>query len=787
MLEIDTDVAVMIKKRARELLAQQKEHLYIQTDHLFCALLLAEWIAGMITAIVISPLTWAGRYSDIHMHVWTAMILGALIVLPPIMLAKSHPGVSKTRYIIATGQMLYSALLIHLTGGRIETHFHVFGSLAFLSFYRDWRVFVPATIIVVLDHALRGLYFPQSVYGVSAVQPMRWLEHAGWVVFENAFLINMCLRSDKEMKINSEHQAEVEVSNSNIENIVKSRTEQLNYARTWSTIQYHVVRNLAESRSWAESVKSILNSMVTDISVQGGRSHGAFWNNKIEDQTLNCIECSGFPQGAFSAFSTSSRSYSFAFGTGLPGLCWSRGMILEPDFADDSARLKAASAAGIHCGIAFPVYYNERFFGVFEFYCEHKVEWNIQALESMARQIGQYAGRLEAEREREHLIRVVQQSSDAIITITENGSIKSWNKGAENLLAIEESQAIGINLSSLFEGSVREQIECLLSSSLPNGARLEGVETSLVAADGNTAEVILFAIPWFNESTNEYKGASITLHNATERKRAERRVSEFYSTVSHELRTPLTSIKGALGLIESNTIEPGSEEALELIQVASSSSERLIRLINDILDLEKIKAGKLDLHKTIIDVEKLASETICALAGMSEIFKVKLLLEPNCHCLISADWDKITQVVTNLVSNAIKFSAEGGFVRVVTEPSNYSNSIRFRIIDNGPGISQSDMKRLFDKFQQLDASDTRKFAGTGLGLAIAKAIVEQHGGKIGVFSQLGSGSEFWFDLPTLSENLSQINSETSQSEICELAPGETKGFSSKEHACGTKL
>ncbi len=145
-------------------------------------------------------MAWTGSHSRTHVHVWAAVGLGGVISALPMALAILHPGAAVTRFTIATAQMLMSALLIHLTGGRIETHFHVFGSLAFLAFYRDWRVLLPATVIVAADHALRGLFWPQSVYGLMVVSNWRWVEHAAWVLFEDVFLVMSCLRGAREVR-----------------------------------------------------------------------------------------------------------------------------------------------------------------------------------------------------------------------------------------------------------------------------------------------------------------------------------------------------------------------------------------------------------------------------------------------------------------------------------------------------------------------------------------------------------------------------------------------------------
>jgi two-component system sensor histidine kinase/response regulator len=186
--------------RADALHRQHLQAIYARTDRTFAKLMVLQWVAGIVFALWVSPLAWTGSASQTHIHVWAAVGLGGAISAVPIAMALFNPGAVITRYTIATAQMLMSALLIHLTGGRIETHFHVFGSLAFLAFYRDWKVLVPATVVVAADHALRGLFWPQSVYGLMAVSSWRWVEHAAWVVFEDVFLVMSCLRGVREVR-----------------------------------------------------------------------------------------------------------------------------------------------------------------------------------------------------------------------------------------------------------------------------------------------------------------------------------------------------------------------------------------------------------------------------------------------------------------------------------------------------------------------------------------------------------------------------------------------------------
>lgn len=225
-----------------------------RTDRLLAGLLLFEWAGCIVLALWRSPRTWVGTVSSIHPHVWAAVLLGGVIVSLPIVLAWMCPGKSLTRQTIAVGQMLMSALLIHLGDGRIEMHFHIFGSLAFLAFYRDWRVLITASVVVALDHLFRGIYLPESVYGVMSASIWRTMEHAWWVVFEDIFLIASCIQGVREMRGIAVNRALLEQSFQDVEAKVTERTAQLKSAQ-------EDLMKAARSAGMAEIATSVLHNV----------------------------------------------------------------------------------------------------------------------------------------------------------------------------------------------------------------------------------------------------------------------------------------------------------------------------------------------------------------------------------------------------------------------------------------------------------------------------------------------------------------------------------------------
>lgn len=239
-----------------------------------------------------------------------------------------------------------------------------------------------------------------------------------------------------------------------------------------------------------------------------------------------------------------------------------------------------------------------------------------------------------------------------------------------------------------------------------------------------------------------------SIRYALERKKIEKQKDAFISVVSHELRTPLTSIKGSLGLISLGTVGPITEETKKMVDISERNCDRLIGIVNDLLDAQKLAAGKLEIDRLPLEIGEVLTKALEAHAGYAEKHNVLLRLETSTEAAwVEGDEARLLQVMANLLSNATKYSPDGGQITVHLEQVDNAK-IRIGIADEGPGIPEAFRASIFGKFSQADTATTRKYAGTGLGLNIAKSIVLLHHGQIG-FDTGPDGTTFFFDLPTM--------------------------------------
>lgn len=348
-----------------------------------------------------------------------------------------------------------------------------------------------------------------------------------------------------------------------------------------------------------------------------------------------------------------------------------------------------------------------------------------------------------------NLALLAEHATDSICGLNLDGQITEWNLGAEQLYGYKRKEVLGRELSAIFPAQHLEEIYMLVFDA-QNGKHSNSTEMVALNKDGTHIEIQLVSSPIWDE--NQIVGVSLISRDITKRREAEKRVAEFYSVISHELRTPLTSISGALTLVDSGIVDLNSAEANELIKIAKQSSEQLMSIINDILDLRKIETGKLELNLSTVMPEKMIDNAIQSMSGLGLADGISIRKEINCHEEVRADQYRTVQVISNLLSNAMKFSEPGAEILLSVNRTD-SQKVRFSVVDTGAGIPLHSQHKLFGKFQQIDSSDKRQKGGSGLGLHICKSIVEGQNGRIGFESFPGKGSTFWFELDLAEANV----------------------------------
>lgn len=346
-----------------------------------------------------------------------------------------------------------------------------------------------------------------------------------------------------------------------------------------------------------------------------------------------------------------------------------------------------------------------------------------------------------------------------------------WNDEAERIFGLKRERVLGKNDYDFFP---KEQADFFhsMDEKVMNGKEMVDIPEEPVDSAGQ-GRIILHTIkvPLFDSA-----GAPLYLlgisENITERKRLEQMKNEFISTVSHELKTPLTSIRGSLGIVIGGVAGSISGQAKDMLEIAYRNCERLVRLINDILDIEKIESGKISYRLELHPLDALIRHGVAANLPYAQALGVKLAVtEIAADAKVSVDEDRFAQVMANLISNACKFSERDGLVEI--SAVRREGNLRVTVKDHGPGIPDDFRARIFQKFSQADSSDGRQKGGTGLGLSIAKSLVEGFGGRIGFESEKGRGTAFYFDLPESGLDLKPAIGPSSGKQrllICEDSP-----------------
>jgi PAS domain S-box-containing protein len=347
---------------------------------------------------------------------------------------------------------------------------------------------------------------------------------------------------------------------------------------------------------------------------------------------------------------------------------------------------------------------------------------------------------------------LVENAADLIISTDLDDRILTWNRGAEGLFGYSKDDVIEKHLSILLPPERFHELEEMRAKVQISGA-LRDIEVRGKKKDGVMIYLSLSVSP-IRDLEGKIVGFLRVAKDITEKKRYERRLkeldkmkSDFVSNVSHELRTPLTSIKGSVDNMLDGLTGSLNEKQVRYLSRIKSNTDRLSRLINDLLDLSRIEAGRVEVRPTTLPLAALAEEVAEHLKALAAEKLIRIEVpSADPSVTVWADRDKVTQVLMNLIGNAVKFTPQGGKITVAVE-KNGNDYIQISVADTGPGILPEERNRIFSKFYQVANIEKQKPKGSGLGLAISKALVEMHGGKIWMESEIGRGSTFYFTLP----------------------------------------
>ncbi|NJR70809.1 MAG: PAS domain-containing protein [Synechococcales cyanobacterium CRU_2_2] len=379
------------------------------------------------------------------------------------------------------------------------------------------------------------------------------------------------------------------------------------------------------------------------------------------------------------------------------------------------------------------------------------------------------AVRTAALRQQEEQLRLITNALPVLISYVDRNQCYRFNNQAyEDWLGQPLETLKGKHLQEVWGK------DCYGRMQLPAQAVLAGeattYENEILGPEGQVRSLNVTYIPDFDPQ-GEVQGFFALTSDISDRKAIERMKDEFISVVSHELRTPLTSMHSALKILSTGRLGLLSQDGQQMLEIADENTERLVRLVNNVLDLQRIESGDVTMEKQICDAASLIIRAMEAMQPMAQQQGIRLTSEPL-SIPIWADADYILQTLTNLLSNAIKFSNSGEIVSITVEAQ--ATQTLFRIWDQGPGIPEDKLENIFERFQQVDSSDARRKGGTGLGLTICREIVERHGGKIWAESQPGRGSTFSFTVPSLPQTEGSV-AQTSAQTSAESSSGGTDG------------
>ncbi|MDB5175061.1 MAG: hybrid sensor histidine kinase/response regulator [Phycisphaerales bacterium] len=707
---VPVELQEQVRVRASELRQAQERALWWNTDRLFGLLLVLQWVAGVVVAAWLSPAASLGPAHKIHPHVWVAVFLGGLISALPIGLILLRPGAPRTRYVISGAQALHSALLIHLAGGRIETHFPIFGSLAFLSFYRDWRVLVPVTLVTAADHGLWTHLWPESAFGLQSAAFWHFSGHVTWVLFEEVFLVWSCVRSAREMAELADRQARLEFAQAQ---------EKLNVHNAVHALQ----QSEAEYRAMFELAS------VGKCQIEPGTGRFLRVNRKLCEITGYSSE-ELLAKSVFQITHPEDRELSRRAMELV--LC---DPAVEFSFAERYVR-KSGRAVWVHVNatiIADAKGRPARIDAVMEDITERReAEEALLASERRLRRV------LDSD-----MIGVMFWNASGLVTDANAALLKVLGHTREDLAAgrLRWDELTPPEYRRL-DDDAREQVRA--------GGTCKAYEKEFFRKDRARVPVLIGAtsfdsgaesgVAWVVELT-ERKRAQEIEHERNNLRDAIKAHEQVLGVVGHELRTPLAGMRAMSEFL----LEPAAGDMREADTFLRSMHREVVRMsdtVNNLLEAARLNSGRSRWNWGSFRIAEICNEALETARPLMDLSATVLeaRIDPE-DAVVTGDAEAVRRLITNLLSNSHKHTTSGSIrVEATLEQDEGRDWVLIRVKDTGCGIPPEIVSWLGEAFALNAGVVGSHIGGTGLGLAICKGIVAAHGGEIGVDSTVGVGT-----------------------------------------------
>ncbi|MBX3444417.1 MAG: PAS domain S-box protein [Planctomyces sp.] len=707
---------VALTARADEIFRELREGNFRRTDQLFSVLLVLQWVGAVIGAGILSLRTPSPTVSGLDPRISFALLGGGTLCLIPWLLARRRPGERATRYCIAISQILFTSLLIQVSGVRTGTHFHVFGSLALLAAYRDRPLLALSTIVAVADPLARSLS-ADSVPGAG----LSWIEPAAWLLFVFVILLIPIIQSLSDMREMSLRTAELEASHAR----VKRQTEDLHSAFQ----REHAI------------IEGALDAVV------GMNEEGAVvaWNSQAER--------------------TFGWSREEAMGRRLADLIippefrvmHNAGVVMYLRTGNGPAMNRRLELTGLHrSGRTFPVELS-----ITPIRLGHETTFCAFVRDITERKAAEDALR-RSDAHARRLALVAARTDNAVIITDTQGRIEWVNEGFTRITGYTADEAFGQKPGALLQGPETDpETVAYMRGRIEANEPFE-VEILNYSKTGREYWVAVEVQPLW-DATGVPTGFMAVESDITHRKASEQELrrakddaesanrakSEFLANISHEIRTPLTGILGFADVLRREEIS--ARQARSYLDIIHSSGTHLLTLINDILDLSKIEAGRMEFDRNRCSPHQIIADVLSVLRvrAQEKGLSLECCWTTSTPEFIESDPARLRQLLMNLVGNAIKFTDRGLVsVEAAYDAQTPEPRLAISVRDTGIGIAADHLDRIFLPFDQADNSITRRFGGTGLGLAISRHIARGLGGDISVSSLAGHGSTFRVTLAT---------------------------------------